>query len=171
MHAFTPRGLVVAGTKSGCGKTSVALGLMRAASRRGMTVQAFKAGPDFIDPGHHQLATGRPSHNLDDWMCGPEGTRAIFDRYAATADLVVVEGAMGLFDGFSATDAAGSTAQLAKLLGLPVLLVVDAASMKSSRRECSSASKNSNVSSEPDFSGHPIKTTTLTSSVREIASR
>jgi len=129
MHAFTPRGLVVAGTKSGCGKTSVALGLMRAASRRGMTVQAFKAGPDFIDPGHHQLATGRPSHNLDDWMCGPEGTRAIFDRYAATADLVVVEGAMGLFDGFSATDAAGSTAQLAKLLGLPVLLVVDAASM------------------------------------------
>nr|WP_043794234.1 cobyrinate a,c-diamide synthase [Solidesulfovibrio fructosivorans] len=119
----------MAGTRSGCGKTSVALGLMRALSRRGLRVQAFKVGPDFIDPGHHGLATGRVSHNLDDWMCGPDGMREIFARYAADADMVVVEGVMGLFDGFSATDDAGSTARLAKTLGLPVLLVADAASM------------------------------------------
>jgi cobyrinic acid a,c-diamide synthase len=124
-----PRGLVVGGTRSGCGKTSVALGLMRAFARRGLAVQGFKAGPDFIDPGHHALATGRPSHNLDDWMCGEQGMRAVFARHAAGADVVVVEGVMGLFDGFSATDEAGSTARLAKLLGLPVLLVADTASM------------------------------------------
>ncbi|UJX43189.1 cobyrinate a,c-diamide synthase [Desulfovibrio sp. JY] len=123
------RGLVVAGTRSGCGKTSVALGLMRALSRRGLRVQAFKVGPDFIDPGHHGLATGRVSHNLDNWMCGSDVVREIFARYAADADVVVVEGVMGLFDGFSARDDAGSTARLAKTLGLPVLLVVDAASM------------------------------------------
>ncbi|MGE4537881.1 MAG: cobyrinate a,c-diamide synthase [Desulfovibrio sp.] len=123
------RGLVVAGTRSGCGKTSVALGLMRALSRRGLRVQAFKVGPDFIDPGHHGLATGRVSHNLDDWMCGADVVREIFARYAADADVVVVEGVMGLFDGFSARDDAGSTARLAKTLGLPVLLVADAASM------------------------------------------
>jgi cobyrinic acid a,c-diamide synthase len=125
----TPRGLVVAGTRSGCGKTSVALGIMRALTRRGHVVQAFKVGPDFIDPGHHSLATGRASHNLDDWMCGPAGMRDIFARYAAGADMVVVEGVMGLFDGYLATDEIGSTARLAKLLGLPVLLVADAASM------------------------------------------
>ena len=124
-----PLALVVAGTKSGCGKTSVALGLMRGLTRRGLTVAAFKAGPDFIDPGHHALATGRPSHNLDDWMCGEDAMRAIFARHAAGADIAVVEGVMGLFDGLSATDEAGSTARLAKLLGLPVLLVVDASSM------------------------------------------
>ncbi len=124
-----PRGLVVAGTRSGCGKTSVALGLMRALTRRGLAVQAFKAGPDFIDPGHHALATGRASHNLDDWMCGETAVRDIFERAAAGADVVVVEGVMGLFDGCSATDAAGSTARLAGILGLPVLLVADAASM------------------------------------------
>lgn len=129
MHAPLPPALVVAGTRSGCGKTSVTLGLMRALTRRGLVVQGFKAGPDFIDPGLHGLACGRPSHNLDAWMCGPDGMRQIFARYAAAADVVVVEGVMGLFDGFSATDPAGSTAQAAALLDLPVLLVADAASM------------------------------------------
>ena len=129
MGAIFPPGLIVAGIRSGCGKTSVALGLMRALTRRGLTVQAFKVGPDFIDPGHHALATGRPSHNLDGWMCGADGLRAIYARYAPGADLAVVEGVMGLYDGFSATDPAGSTAQAARILGLPVLLVADAASM------------------------------------------
>jgi len=124
-----PPALVVAGTKSGCGKTSVALGLMRALTRRGLTVAAFKAGPDFIDPGHHALATGRASHNLDDWMCGASAVREIFARHAAGADVAVIEGVMGLFDGLSTTDESGSTARLAKLLGLPALLVVDASSM------------------------------------------
>lgn len=129
MRVTFPPGLVVAGTRSGCGKTSVALGLMRALTRRGLVVQGFKVGPDFIDPGLHGLACGRPSHNLDAWMCGPDGLRQVFARYAAAADIAVVEGVMGLFDGFSATDPAGSTAQAATILGLPVLLVADAASM------------------------------------------
>jgi cobyrinic acid a,c-diamide synthase len=129
MRSPLPPGLVVAGTRSGCGKTSVALALMRALTRRGYQVQGFKVGPDFIDPGLHALVTGRPSHNLDGWMCPPDEVRSIYARQAAGTDLAVVEGVMGLFDGFSATDEAGSTAQVAKLLGLPVILVVDAASM------------------------------------------
>ncbi|WP_300157754.1 cobyrinate a,c-diamide synthase [Solidesulfovibrio sp.] len=142
-----PRGLLVAGTRSGCGKTSVALGLMRALARRGLRVQAFKAGPDFIDPGHHALATGEPSHNLDDWMCGAAGTREVFARHAAGADVAVVEGVMGLFDGYAATDAAGSSASLARLLGLPVLLVADAASMARS----AAAMVGGYLSFEPDL--------------------
>ncbi len=129
-----PKGCVVAGTRSGCGKTSVMLGLLGALARRGLDVAPFKAGPDFIDPGHHaealRLGGGRrPSHNLDTWMCPAEAVRGIFARGAAGADMALVEGVMGLFDGFSAEDEAGSTAHLAKLLGLPVILVADAASM------------------------------------------
>jgi cobyrinic acid a,c-diamide synthase len=147
LPSIPPRGLLVAGTRSGCGKTSVALGLMRALARRGLRVQAFKAGPDFIDPGHHALATGVPSHNLDDWMCGAAGTRRIFARYAAGADVVVVEGVMGLFDGYAATDAAGSSAALSRLLGLPVLLVADVASMARS----AAALVSGYLSFEPDL--------------------
>jgi len=125
---------VVAGTHSGCGKTSVALGLMAALARRGLAVQPYKCGPDFIDPGHHALACARrgrrvPSHNLDGWMLEPSTNIDIFNRYAATCDVAVVEGVMGLFDGFSPTGDQGSTCQIAKTLGLPVILVVDARSM------------------------------------------
>ena len=125
---------VIAGTHSGCGKTSVSLGLMAALRGRGLRVQPFKVGPDFIDPGHHARAAGldpqtQSGHNLDGWMLAPDTVREIFARYARGADAAVVEGVMGLFDGFSAQDDAGSTTQIAKLLGLPVILVVDARSM------------------------------------------
>jgi len=120
------RVLVIAGTGSGVGKTTVTLGLMQAWRRRGLTVQAFKVGPDFIDPGFHELVTGRPSYNLDGWMCGRDHTRSIVARHADDADLAVVEGMMGCFDGVRPAGEAGSTAELAKWLGAPVVLVVDA---------------------------------------------
>lgn len=123
------KGIVIGGVKSGCGKTSVSLGIMAALRRRGMCVRPFKAGPDFIDPGLHKLAAGAPSHNLDGWMCSRTQVEEIFQRYCAGGDIAVIEGVMGLFDGFSGSRDDGSTAQLAKWLDLPVLLVADASSM------------------------------------------
>lgn len=123
------RGLVVAGPWSGCGKTTATLGLLAALRRRGLRVAPFKVGPDFIDPGHHTRVADAPSRNLDGWMLSEDTNRQIFRKGAAGADVAVVEGVMGLFDGYDGRTEAGSTAQMAKWLGLPVLLVVNAASM------------------------------------------
>jgi cobyrinic acid a,c-diamide synthase len=123
--------VVVAGTASGVGKTTVATGLMAALRRRGIAVASAKVGPDFIDPGYHALATGRPGRNLDAWMCGPEAVAPLAARAMGGADVLVVEGVMGLFDG-AADDGTASTAHVAALLDAPVILVVDASSMSGS---------------------------------------
>jgi cobyrinic acid a,c-diamide synthase len=123
--------LVVAGTHSGVGKTTVATGLLAALRRAGHRPAAAKVGPDFIDPGYHALACGRPPRNLDAWMCGAEAVAPLAARAGAGADLLVVEGVMGLFDG-SADGAASSTADVAHLLDAPVVLVVDAKAMSGS---------------------------------------
>jgi cobyrinic acid a,c-diamide synthase len=123
------KGIVVAGVHSGCGKTTITLALMAAFKRRGLRVAPFKAGPDFIDPGHHTAITGVAGRNLDGWMLNKATNLDIFRQNTGQADIAVVEGVMGLFDGYDGRSEAGSTAQLAKWLNLPVLLVVDARSM------------------------------------------
>jgi cobyrinic acid a,c-diamide synthase len=120
-------GLLIAGPASGVGKTTLALGLMAALRGRGLRVQGFKVGPDFIDPGLHAMATGRASHNLDGWLLSPEEVKAVFTRHAGDVDAAVVEGVMGLFDGLEGASDRGSSAEIARWLGLPIILVVDAA--------------------------------------------
>jgi len=123
-----PRALVIAAPHSGCGKTTVALGIMAALRARALRVAPFKTGPDFIDPGYHRVVTGTPSVNLDGWMCPASFVRDTFALHASGADVAVIEGAMGLFDGIDGASEAGSTAQVAKVVGAPILLVVDARS-------------------------------------------
>ncbi|MGB5747248.1 MAG: cobyrinate a,c-diamide synthase [Desulfobacterales bacterium] len=125
----TIKGVVIAGTKSGSGKTTISLGIMAAMARRGLGVAPFKVGPDFIDPGHHSRITGKTSRNLDGWMLSKDYNLKSFEKNTQDSDMAVIEGVMGLYDGYDGKSEAGSTAQMAKWLGLPVLLVVDAKSM------------------------------------------
>ncbi|QNE78112.1 cobyrinate a,c-diamide synthase [Streptomyces finlayi] len=124
--------LVIAAPASGSGKTTVATGLMAAFAGRGLAVSPHKVGPDYIDPGYHALATGRPGRNLDAYMCGPELIAPLFAHGASGCDLAVIEGVMGLYDGASGQGELASTAQVSKLLRAPVVLVVDASSQSRS---------------------------------------
>ena len=127
--------VVIAAPGSGHGKTSVATGLLGALRQRGLTVSPHKVGPDYIDPGYHALAAGRPGRNLDPWLVGEDQIVPMFSHGAATpapADIAVIEGVMGLFDGASSRGDFASTAHVARLLGAPIVLVVDAAGFSSS---------------------------------------
>jgi cobyrinic acid a,c-diamide synthase len=123
------KGFAIAGTASGVGKTTVTLSVMAALRKRGLTVQPFKCGPDFIDGGHHSRVCARKSRNLDGWMLSADANRHIFRSGAAGAEVSIVEGMMGLFDGADGKSEAGCTAEIAKWLGLPVILVVDASAI------------------------------------------
>ncbi|MEU1335663.1 cobyrinate a,c-diamide synthase [Streptomyces sp. NPDC005865] len=124
--------LVVAAPSSGSGKTTVATGLMAAFAAAGLAVSPHKVGPDYIDPGYHALATGRPGRNLDAYLCGPDLIAPLFAHGSAGCDLAVVEGVMGMYDGAAGQGELASTAQVAKLLRAPVVLVVDASSQSRS---------------------------------------
>ncbi|WP_053142304.1 cobyrinate a,c-diamide synthase [Streptomyces ambofaciens] len=124
--------LVIAAPSSGSGKTTVATGLMAALTARGLAVSPHKVGPDYIDPGYHSLATGRAGRNLDAYLCGPELVGPLFLHGARGCDIAVVEGVMGLYDGAAGEGELASTAQIAKVLRAPVVLVVDASSQSRS---------------------------------------
>ena len=122
--------VVIAAAGSGQGKTSITTGLLAAFRRRGLTVSPHKVGPDYIDPGYHGLAAGRPGRNLDPWLVGEEQILPLFVHGATTpkiADIAIVEGVMGLFDGASGRGDFASTAHVARLLQAPIILVVDTA--------------------------------------------
>ncbi|MBI3582967.1 MAG: cobyrinate a,c-diamide synthase [Nitrospinae bacterium] len=150
--AIPSKSFIIAGTHSGVGKTTIALGLMTALRKRSFTVQPFKAGPDYIDPSFHRLVCGRPSYNLDTWMMGVDGVKKTFAKAMQVIPphpplvkggrgdfrVGIIEGVMGLFDGkedsrdCSPNSPPGSTAHIAKVLGLPVILIVDAKAMAQS---------------------------------------
>jgi cobyrinic acid a,c-diamide synthase len=128
-EARAPARLVIAGVSSGVGKTTVTCALALSLRRRGLSVVTFKCGPDYLDPTYHVRASGQPSHNLDGWMMGQHAVLETFARASRGHDLALIEGVMGLFDGADPSSDEGSSAQIAKWLDAPVLLVVDASGM------------------------------------------
>ena len=129
MHYKIPR-VVIAAVSSGCGKTTIVAGLLSALRQQGIKVQSYKVGPDYIDPGYHRLASGRAAHNIDTWLMSRETMVNSFIAAAADAELSVIEGVMGLYDG--GNGGISSTAEIAKLLKAPVLLVIDCKAMGAS---------------------------------------
>ncbi len=117
---------MIGGTHSGVGKTSVAVGIMGALTRKGRRVQGFKIGPDFLDTSFHTAVTGRPSRNLDSWMIPRRKIPSLFASGCQGADVAVVEGVMGVFDGIEGNSELASTSEVAKMLKAPVILVIDA---------------------------------------------
>jgi cobyrinic acid a,c-diamide synthase len=123
--------VLIAGTHSGAGKTTITAGLLAALRKKGLKVQPFKVGPDYIDTGYHAVAAGRMSYNLDNWMMPQPNIIQLFKHGMAGMDFGVIEGVMGLYDGVGSTPE-GSTAEIAKLLNTPVLLIIDAGGMSAS---------------------------------------
>src|SRR3954454_1982136 len=123
------RRIVIAGTGSGVGKTTLTIGLMSALNKRGLTVQGFKCGPDYIDPSYHSAVTKRTSRNLDSWMLSQDDILDVFTHGSQDADISIIEGVMGFFDGKSPENNEGSTAEISMITKSPVLLVVDCGSM------------------------------------------
>lgn len=121
--------LMIAGTHSGVGKTTITTGIMAMLTQEGYNVQPYKVGPDYIDPTYHSVATGNKSRNLDSWMLGEDAVRELFYRSAQKADISVIEGVMGLYDGFGGLNEIGSSAHVAKILNTPVILIIDVKSM------------------------------------------
>jgi cobyrinic acid a,c-diamide synthase len=117
-------GFIIAGTNSGCGKTTITIGLMRLLSRKGYSVAPFKTGPDYIDPAFHSIATATDSHNLDSYLMSQPALNQLFNKYSHTKEIAIIEGVMGMYDGLG-MEAHGSTAELARSLDLPVVLVVN----------------------------------------------
>ena len=116
--------VLIGAVNSGSGKTTLTVGLLRALKKRGLQVQPFKCGPDYIDTQYHTIAADRDSINLDAWMASRQHVQFVYNRYAENADVCVTEGVMGLFDGYRRMQ--GSSAEMARLLNVPVVLVVNA---------------------------------------------
>ncbi|GAB6100488.1 cobyrinate a,c-diamide synthase [Halanaerocella petrolearia] len=134
--------IVIAGTESGVGKTTLTIGLMAALDRQGYNVQPYKVGPDYIDPGFHTLVTGNQSRNLDSFFLGEEGVKELFLNAVEESDISIIEGVMGLFDGKKGKEGAGSTAHIAKTLQTPVVLVMDVKKMARSAAAVAYGYKN-----------------------------
>ena len=122
-------GIMIAGVSSGAGKTTLTIGLMRALTQRGMKVAGFKSGPDYIDPMFHRLATRESSYNLPTWMVPDDALRYLYQKRSEQYDISVIEGVMGYYDGHSTDNIIGSSAHLAKVLDVPVMVVMDGSSM------------------------------------------